>query len=88
MRIGSLTSASHTARNGLDRVIPDRVITLDSLDGRLEGVRQISVVPGAVITPAAKDELQRRSIEFVYDGQDRAPRPSPSLVLLSVWRSR
>ncbi len=43
-----------------------RVITLDELNGKLEKAKQITVPPRAVITPAARDELNRRGIAIGY----------------------
>ena len=45
--------------------IKDRVITLATLDGQLEGVRQLVVQRNAVVTPSVRDELTDRNIELV-----------------------
>jgi len=45
--------------------IADRVVTMRSIEGRLNGVVQITVRRRAVVTPAVKDELKQRKIELV-----------------------
>jgi hypothetical protein len=42
--------------------IADRVVSLELLAKRLDGVTRLTVPRGAVITPSARDELRRRSI--------------------------
>lgn len=45
--------------------IDDRVISLATIQGRLEGVRQVLVQPKAVVTPSVRDELRYKKIEIV-----------------------
>jgi len=45
-------------------VVADRVVTLATLEGRLEGVRSVVVQTKAVITPAVKDELRTKKIDI------------------------
>ncbi len=54
-------------------VLESRVITLNSLLGRLAGVRQVLVPPGAVVTPAVKDELRKRGIRLEVGVAPAAP---------------
>jgi hypothetical protein len=49
-----------------DCVIGDRVVTLASLDGRLNGARVLRVARGAVVTPAVRDELKTRNIRLEF----------------------
>ena len=51
---------------GGELVVPERVVTLRSIESRLANVKRLVVVSRAVITPAVKDELKRRKIELVY----------------------
>ena len=46
--------------------IIERVVTLRSIEGRLSEVKRVVVIPRAVVTPAAKDELKARKIELVF----------------------
>lgn len=45
--------------------VPGKVITLQSLEGRLAGIAEIKVEPRAIVTPAVNDELRKRSIRLV-----------------------
>ena len=45
--------------------VTDRVVTMRSIDGKLNGVSRLRVQPRAVITPAVKDELKKRKIELI-----------------------
>ena len=44
--------------------LSERLITLQSLKGRLEGVTKVVVGDRAVVTPAVKDELKQRGITW------------------------
>lgn len=50
-------------------VLGDAVITLAALEGRLDGVREVTVRPTAVVTPAVRDALRERSIELSRTGE-------------------
>jgi hypothetical protein len=71
-RLGLLGAAeaergqAHSNPNGqLD--LPDRVVTLRHIEGRLVGVKRVVVQPRAVITPAVQDELRQQKIELVRE---------------------
>ena len=69
-------------------VISSRVVTLDDLGGRLDRVRRVIVSPGAVVTPAVRDELLRKNVSLVFE--QRRPDPTPGtarLVLVTVGKS-
>ncbi|QDU29959.1 hypothetical protein ETAA8_50770 [Anatilimnocola aggregata] len=42
----------------------DKVVTLRTLHGRLEGISRLIVDQRAVVTPAVKDELRQRGISW------------------------
>ena len=42
--------------------LEQRLITLATLNGRLDGVKRVIVPKNAVITPAVRDELKDRSV--------------------------
>jgi hypothetical protein len=42
-----------------------RVVTMNELIGRLQGLRRVVVLPEAIVTPAVRDELQRRNVALV-----------------------
>ena len=45
--------------------IAERIVTMRSVEGRLNGVTRIVVKQRAVITPAVRDELKQRRIELI-----------------------
>jgi ribose 5-phosphate isomerase RpiB len=48
--------------------IEDRVVTLNSVDNRLDGLRRLIVQRKAIVTPALRDELNNRGIELDRGG--------------------
>jgi hypothetical protein len=44
--------------------LSDKVITLQTLRGRLEGITTVIVSERAIVTPAVKDELRDRKIRW------------------------
>lgn len=45
-----------------------RVVTLDLVENRLTGIRELHVQSRAIVTPAVSDELRRRGIKLVRQG--------------------
>jgi len=69
--------------------LSDRVVTLASLDGRLAGLRRLVVAPRSVITPAVRDELDRRKVQLVVGpvaGVPAASKTQLRLVLVTHGR--
>jgi len=64
-RLGVAGDERSSSPVGAELAIPERVVTLRLIEGRLKGVSRLLVQAGAVITPAAKDELKQRQIELV-----------------------
>ena len=58
--LGGATGSDET-----ELAVSDKVVTLATLDGRLAGVKRVVVGGRSIVTPAAKDELNDRSIELV-----------------------
>jgi hypothetical protein len=48
-----------------------RVVTMNEVIGRLAGLRRVVVSPEAVVTPAVRDELQRRNVILVREAPSR-----------------
>ena len=44
--------------------LPDRIVTLATLKGKLDGIGQVTVARRAVVTPSVRDELKQRKIEL------------------------
>lgn len=66
---GSPSSAENTAGQ---LVITQSPVTLAALAGRLDGVRQVLVPPGAVVTPAVYDDLYRRNVTLAFAAAEKA----------------
>ncbi len=59
-----------------------RVVTLESIAGRLGGAKQVVVVPEALVTPAVRDELRRRGIELLQNSLANQGKTARAPVLL------
>ncbi len=57
-------AVSPTVRDG-EVFVDCRVVTLESIAGRLQGAKQLMVPPGALVTPAVRDELRRKGVALV-----------------------
>ncbi len=64
-------------------VLACRVVTLAEVEGRLEAVRRLVVPPGAVITPAVRDELLRRNVALGFAAAGET-QPASTLRLVVV----
>jgi hypothetical protein len=62
-RLGLLGSPKLIAASEL--TLAERVVTMRSIEGKLDGVARLVVAPRAVVTPAVRDELNERQIELV-----------------------
>ena len=66
-------------------VLGDAVVTLASLEARLDGVRQVTVRPTAIVTPAVRDALRERGIVLSRDGDAvGSDEPAASGIVLGV----
>ena len=52
------------ATENKDLIVDESVISLATLKGRLGGIRRVVIEERAVITPAARDELNDQGIEL------------------------
>jgi hypothetical protein len=65
--------------------IRQRVVTLAAVQDRLAGIRRLLVPPGAVVTPAVRDELRQRKIEIqVASPPEHSAGPASATLLLAV----
>jgi hypothetical protein len=78
--------AAPPKHNG-ELVIDCRVVTLESISGRLNGAKQLVVAPGALVTPSVRDELRRRGVELVQDSAAKKTKKPLAPVLLVVGRT-
>jgi len=65
-----------------------RLVTLESIAGRLQGAKQLLVPPGALITPAVHDELRRKGVTLVRGSAAASKQKELPRVLLVVGRTR
>ena len=47
--------------------LTDRIVTLAQIEGSLQGVNRLIVLPGAIVTPAVHDELRRNGVALQRD---------------------
>jgi hypothetical protein len=59
-----------------------RVVTIELLKSRLDGVRRLCVPRGAVLTPAVRDELRRRNIALEYADQSNTAKIAARLQIV------
>jgi hypothetical protein len=66
-------------------VLDEAVVTLAALEGRLDGVREVAVRAGAVVTPAARDVLRDRGVVLSRNGDAASSDlPGASEVVIGV----
>ncbi len=58
------------ATGGGELVLAERLVTLRDLEGRLTGITKLSVGERTVVTPAVRDLLRQKKIEFVRRTQN------------------
>ena len=75
------------ARHG-DLFVDSRVVTLESISGRLHGAKRLLVSPRALVTPAVRDELRRRGVALVRESGAACARKGHARLLLVVGRTR
>jgi hypothetical protein len=65
-RLGLLTSDGvSNRRREVELRLAERVVTMQLVGSRLDGVRRLVVANKAVVTPAVQDELKKRRVELV-----------------------
>ncbi len=74
-------AAPPAVRDG-DICIDSRVVTLETIAGRLQGAKQLLVPTGALVTPAVHDELRRKGVALVRGSSAATACKTPFSVLL------
>lgn len=64
--------------------LSDRTITMGLLAGRLDGVKEVLVPAGAVVTPSVRDELRKRQIVLRRSGGQTADAAMRAGLVLGV----
>jgi hypothetical protein len=63
--VSSTANAKQPTAECGELVLAERVVTLDTLDGKLDGIRRVVASSTAIVTPAVRDALRDRKIECV-----------------------
>ena len=74
--------AANASNTGSSLALAEQVVSLASLDGKLNRIRQLVVRDDAVVTPAVRDELRARKITLVRSGNGR---PEKALATGTLW---
>lgn len=86
---GTLDQASRQARGQVGTLaIDDRVVTLNSVDGRLDGLRRLIVQRRAIVTPALRDELNKRGIELDRGGESGSMRRETTVSIVRCHQTK
>ncbi len=82
--LAELGTAGTTCAESADGqlVLSGRVISMSDISGRTEGIRQVVVPPGAVVTPSVRDELRRGNITLAFESN--SARLSHRLVVVTA----
>ena len=65
-----MASATDEVSTGETVRLSDKVVTLESLNGRLSENTRIVVQPAAIVTPSVRDELRQRKIELIFQADE------------------
>jgi ribose 5-phosphate isomerase RpiB len=68
--------------------IDDRVVTLNSVDNRLDGLRRLIVQRRAIVTPALRDELNKRGIELDRGGDSGSMRRETTVSIVRCHQTK
>lgn len=60
----------YSTRDG-ELTLPNKVVTVATLENRLAGIRQVVLPPGAIVTPAAQDVLAEKGIKVFFGPASR-----------------
>lgn len=64
-RLLEMEAGADGKQNGAELRLSEKLVTLETLRGRLSGVQRIIVARRAVVTPAVRDELKDNCVELV-----------------------
>lgn len=79
-------AASPATAGEVELVVSSRVVALAELKDSLSGVRKLVVPPHAIVTPAVRDELRRRSITLAFGEKTTAAKTTGVRLVLLVAR--
>lgn len=61
-----------------------KVITMETLRGKLNNIKTLRVKPKTIVTPAVRDELRDRNIRIAFDLGSANPANGPATILLGT----
>lgn len=64
-RLAELGVTGATTTPSSELALADRLVTLRDLEGKLTNVKRVTVAKQTVVTPAVRDLLREKKIEFV-----------------------
>ena len=74
--------------NNHELVLASRLVTMNEVAGRLAGVRRLVVRPGAVITPAVKEEIGKRNIQVIFSAASKDVPNGPLKLVIIAARTK
>ncbi|MGE0608911.1 MAG: hypothetical protein AB7O62_17580 [Pirellulales bacterium] len=92
-RLAPANAAAPAGQNGMTAkaagslVLSSRVVSTADLEGRLEGIQTVLLVPRAVVTPAARDLLRQRGVTLssaVHPAVHKNSKTLPAAVVLGL----
>ncbi len=79
--LAEISTAATACADG-QLVLSGRVISMADISGRIDGIRQVVVPPGTVVTPSVRDELRRGNITLAFEAN--SARSSQRLVVVTA----
>ena len=61
-----------------------KVITMETLRGKLDNIKTLRVKPKTIVTPAARDELRDKKVRIAFDLGSANPANGPATILLGT----
>ncbi|UUO05207.1 hypothetical protein M4951_17710 [Blastopirellula sp. J2-11] len=90
----SLAPSVEISTDGSEVALADRVVTMETLEGKIGGAKALVVSPTAIVTPAVRDALRDRGVQLRRDSEaaQRAKKPVEVLAFaasgVTSWRER
>ncbi|MCC9609242.1 hypothetical protein LOC68_06205 [Blastopirellula sp. JC732] len=89
-----LAPSVEISTDGSEVALADRIVTIETLEGKIGGAKSLVVSPQAIVTPAARDALRDRGVKLLRDSEaaKRAKKPVEVLAFnangVTSWRER
>ncbi|TWT29998.1 hypothetical protein [Blastopirellula retiformator] len=89
-----LAPSVEISSDGSEVALADKVVTVETLEGKIGGAKSLVVSPKAIVTPAARDQLREKGVRLLRDSEaaKRAKKPVEVLAFnasgVMSWRER